>query len=50
MAVARASSACLRGCRIQPRSANHELDDDFEDRAGIPKLLDREMGWRSGDK
>ena len=42
MAIARASSACIRGNRRQPYGAEHELEADFGDGAGVRRLLDCE--------
>ena len=44
MAIARGSSACIRGCRIQPRRPDQELEADFGDEAGLSRLLDMGSG------
>ena len=44
MAVARASSACIRGSRTQPYGAARELEADFGDGAGVGRLFDRGTG------
>ena len=40
MAVARASSACIRGNRAQPRRGRDELEAGFGDGAALGPLLD----------
>ena len=47
MAVARGSSACIRGCRTQPRWPDQELAADFGDGAGIGGLVDMGGGGHS---
>ena len=49
MAIARASSACMRGNRTQPYRAEQELEADFDDGAGLDRLLDK-MIWGGGGK
>jgi hypothetical protein len=44
MAIARASSACIRGCRTQPHGAEQELEADFGDGAGLDRILDSGNG------
>lgn len=44
MAIARGSSACMRGCRTQRRRPDQELAEDFEDGAGVGGLLDLGAG------
>ena len=48
MAIARASSACMRGNRTQPYSAEQELEADFSDGAGVDRLLDNGVGGGRG--
>lgn len=45
MAIARGSSACIRGCRTQ-RRPEEELEADFVDGAGLDRLLDMGSGVR----
>ena len=40
MAAAKGASACIRGCRVQPRWPDQELAADFGDGAGLGGLLD----------
>jgi hypothetical protein len=49
MAVARASSACIRGNRTQPYGAEKELEADFDDGAGVKRLMDCGMGLADSD-
>ena len=39
MAIARASSACIRRNRKSPLGFDKELEVDFEDQAGVSRLL-----------
>ena len=48
MAIARASSACIRGSRTQRRRPEHELEADFEDGAALNNLLDMGGGGGGG--
>ena len=48
MAIARASSACMRGNRTQPLGAEQELEADFDDGAGVDRLLDNGNGGGEG--
>ena len=46
MAIARASSACIRRNRKTPLGFDKELEVDFEDQAGVSRLLGLgQMGW-----
>ena len=40
IAIARASSACIRGCRQQPMGAAEELEIEIGDGAGVAPLMD----------
>ena len=40
IAIARASSACIRGCRQLPMGAAAELEIEIGDGAGVASLMD----------
>ena len=49
MAIARGSSACIRGSRTQPRRPHdQELEADFQDGAGLGRLFDMGSGGEGG--
>ena len=43
VAIARGTSACIRGCRQQPRGAAEELELEIGDGAGVAPLID--IAW-----
>ena len=40
LAIARATSACIRGCRRLPRGAAEDLEIEIGDGAGIAPMMD----------